>query len=92
MHVAKMFPQSISQAEIRRRLQSEWLPATVKAGKTDMAQVEQLLNELTQSDPLVLVGEIDKPFRAKIYQRSSTKNSDSAKNTDSNVDPKEITK
>jgi hypothetical protein len=92
MHVAKMFPQSISQAEIRRRLQSEWLPATVQAGKTDMAQVEKLMKELTQSDPLVLVGEIEKPFRAKIYQRSSTKKSDSAKNTDSNVDAKEITK
>lgn len=92
LHVAKMFPQSISQAEIDRRLQSEWLPATVKAGKTDMAQVEQLLKELTQSDPLVLVGEIEKPFQAKIYQRSRTTNTDSAKNTDSNVDPKEITK
>ncbi len=98
LHVAKMFPQSISQAEIDRRLQSEWLPSTLKDGKTDMAQVEQLLNELTQSDPLILVGEIDKPFRAKIYQRSSTKNTDSAenkddaRNTDSNVDAKEITK
>lgn len=92
MHVAKMFPQSISQAEIRRRLQSEWLPATVQAGNTDMVQVEQLMKDLTQSDPLVLVGEIEKPFRAKIYQRSSKKNTDSAKNTDSNVDPKEITK
>lgn len=98
MHVAKMFPQSINPTEIRRRLQSEWLPATVQAGKTDMVQVEQLMKELTQSDPLVLVGEIEKPFRAKIYQRSSAKNSDrkqntdSAKNADSNVDPKEITK
>ncbi len=92
MHVAKLFPQSISQAEIRRRLQSEWLPATVQAGKTDMVQVEKLMKELTQSDPLVLMGEIEKPFRAKIYQRSSTKNTDSAKNADSNVDAKEITK
>jgi hypothetical protein len=92
LHVAKMFPQSISQAEIDRRLQSEWLPATVKAGKTDMAQVEQLFMELTVGDPLALVGEIEKPFRAKIYQRSSTKNTNSAKNADSNVDPKEITK
>lgn len=98
MHIAKLFPQSISQTEIRRRLQSEWLPATVLAGKTDMAQVEKLMKELTQSDPLVLVAEIEKPFRSKIYQRSSatnsdrTQNTDSATNTDSNVDPKEIPK
>lgn len=92
LHVAKMFPQSISQAEIDRRLQSEWLPATVQAGKTDMVQVEKLMKELTQSDPLILVGEIEKPFRAKIYKRSSTKNADSAQNTDRNVDAKEITK
>jgi hypothetical protein len=70
LHLCDEFPASISNDEATRRLDRDWLNQIIADGKRDPQRIERFLHELTQANPLTELGSIERPFPARIYQRS----------------------
>jgi hypothetical protein len=59
------------QSRAKSKLRAGWIKQAITEPVSTTAELDSMIAEITSEDPLVLLGEIEKPFPAKIYQRSS---------------------
>jgi hypothetical protein len=59
------------QSKPKSQLRAGWIKQAITEPVSTTAELDSMIAEISSEDPLVLLGEIEKPFPAKIYQRSS---------------------
>jgi hypothetical protein len=72
--VSTLVPTSDApRSDASKKERADWLKSALAEPVSPPSDLERFMESITTDDPMVLLGEIDKPFPAKIYQRTSQK-------------------